>query len=56
MDKTGAVREAAKAVLEHGGPEHRTDPLIPTRAIGAALNLGATHDDIRAEMARQRQS
>ncbi|MFE2600130.1 hypothetical protein ACFXCZ_27185 [Streptomyces sp. NPDC059396] len=55
MDKTEAVREAAEAALEHGGPECRTDPVIPLDAMLRAYHAGATPDDIRAEMARQRQ-
>lgn len=49
-----AVEEAARALIEHGGPECRTDPHVATRAMARALDLGATHDDITAEMRRQR--
>ncbi|MFJ2675109.1 hypothetical protein [Streptomyces sp. NPDC087525] len=56
MDKHEAVREAAAAVLEHGGPECRTDPHDPLDAMGRAYDAGATSDDIHTEMARQRQS
>jgi hypothetical protein len=54
MDKQTAVRAAARAVIEHGGPDCRTDPNIPTEAMGDALEAGATHEDIAAEMRRQR--
>ncbi|MEU6614466.1 hypothetical protein [Streptomyces parvus] len=54
MDRQQAVQETARAVLAHGGPAARTDPQIPTTAMGRALNLGATHADIAAEMRRQR--
>lgn len=54
MDKQTAVEEAARAVLEHGGPEARTDPHAVVDAMGMALDMGATHHDISAEMARQR--
>lgn len=54
MNKQEAIRAAAKAVIEHGGPECRTDPHIPLEAMGRAYELGATGDDIAAEMARQR--
>ena len=54
MDQQQAVAEAARAAIEHGGPECRTDPHIPLEAMGRALDAGATHDDIAAEMQRQR--
>lgn len=54
MDKRTAVRAAARAVIEHGGPDCLTDPNIPTGAMRAALDAGATHEDIAAEMRRQR--
>lgn len=54
MDKQQAVREAAAAVLEHGGPECRTDPHEPLDAMGRAYDAGATDAEIRAEIARQR--
>ncbi|MFD9569976.1 hypothetical protein ACFWBI_09040 [Streptomyces sp. NPDC059982] len=54
MDRQQAVTEAARAVIEHGGPECRTDPQIPCAAMDHALSLGATHEDIQAEMRRQR--
>ncbi|MGW0736337.1 hypothetical protein [Streptomyces sp. NPDC002851] len=49
-----AVEAAAEAVLGHGGPECRTDPHTVLDAIGAALKAGSTHDDIAAELRRQR--
>ena len=55
MDKQQAVQEAAQAVIAHGGPDCLTDPHIPLNAMGAALDAGATHADIAAEMNRQRQ-
>lgn len=54
MDRQTAVEEAATAVLEHGGPEAATDPRTVVAAMGRAIDLGATHQDISAEMARQR--
>lgn len=54
MDKQTAIETAAREVIAHGGPDALTDPHIATEAMGRALALGATHDDIRAEMARQR--
>lgn len=55
MDKKQqAVQEAARAVLDHGGPACLTDPHTPLNAMGAALDAGATHDDIAAEINRQR--
>jgi hypothetical protein len=54
VDRQQAVQEAARAVIEHGGPHCLTDPHIPLNAMGAALDAGATHDDIAAEMQRQR--
>ncbi|MEU0627725.1 hypothetical protein [Streptomyces sp. NPDC005989] len=54
MNKQTAIETAAREVLAHGGPDALTDPHIATEAMGRALGLGATHDDIRAEMARQR--
>jgi hypothetical protein len=52
--KQDAVAEAARAVIEHGGPEWRTDPHIALEAMGRAYDLGATGDDIADEMRRQR--
>lgn len=54
MDTQQAVQDAARAVIEHGGPECLTDPHIPLEAMGQALDAGATHDDIAAEIQRQR--
>ena len=54
MHQQQAVEEAAREVLSHGGPECLTDPHIPLAAMGRALAAGATHDDIAAEMERQR--
>ncbi|MEU9000522.1 hypothetical protein [Streptomyces sp. NPDC048551] len=54
MNRQQAITEAARSVIEHGGPECRTDPQIPCAAMDRALGLGATHEDIRAEMRRQR--
>jgi hypothetical protein len=48
------VEAAAKAFIEHGGPECRTDPHIALRLGAQALDLGATHKDITDEMKRQR--
>ena len=56
MDKDTAVKEAARAVLAHGGPECRTDPRGVMDAMGRALDADATHQDIAAEMRRQRQN
>ena len=54
MDKQQAVQDAASAVLDHGGPECRTDPHLPLQAMGRALDAGATTEDIRIEISRQR--
>lgn len=54
MDQQQAIEAAARAVIEHGGPDCLTDPHTASDAMGAAIALGATHDDIRAEMQRQR--
>ncbi|MFE6079988.1 hypothetical protein [Streptomyces virginiae] len=54
MDQQQAVEEAARAVIEHGGPDCLTDPHIAVAAMGRAISLGATHSDIAAEMKRQR--
>lgn len=54
MDQQQAVEEAAREVLAHGGPEARTDARDVVAAMGAALDAGATHADIAAEMRRQR--
>ncbi|PNG97017.1 hypothetical protein [Streptomyces malaysiensis] len=52
--KEEAVREAAIAVLEHGGPACLTDPKAVMRTLGRAYDLGATQDDVIAEMKRVR--
>ncbi|MHB9857637.1 hypothetical protein [Streptomyces sp. YIM S03343] len=54
MDKQTAVEKAAAELIAHGGPACRTDPHIPLDAMGVALDAGATHDEIAAEMRRQR--
>ncbi len=54
MDRQQAVEEAAREVLAHGGPDCLTDPKQVMRAMGRACDLGATEEDIRAEMQRQR--
>lgn len=54
MDKQQAITEAAREVIAHGGPDCATDPHTPLNAMGRALDAGATHDDIAAEMRRQR--
>ena len=56
MDKQTAVEKAAAELLEHGGPACRTDPHTALDAMARALDAGATHDDIAAEMRRQRSS
>ncbi|MCZ1006351.1 hypothetical protein [Streptomyces lydicus] len=55
MDRQQAIEAAARAVIEHGGPECRTDPKGVLDAMNAALDLGASHGDIEAEMKRQRE-
>jgi hypothetical protein len=54
MNRQQAVEEAAREVLAHGGPDCLTDPKQVMRAIGRALDAGATNEDIKAEMRRQR--
>ncbi|MEU9400562.1 hypothetical protein [Streptomyces sp. NPDC048242] len=54
MDRQTAVQDAAREVIAHGGPDCRTDPHLATTAMRHALDLGATHDDIAAEIHRQR--
>jgi hypothetical protein len=54
MDKQTAVEIAARELLAHGGPAFRSDPHAPLDAMGVALDAGATHDEIAAEMRRQR--
>ncbi|MFG2833146.1 hypothetical protein ACGFWI_37870 [Streptomyces sp. NPDC048434] len=53
-DLQQAIEEAAAAVLAHGGPECRTNPKVVTAAMGRAYDLGATEEDVRAAMRRQR--
>lgn len=55
MDQQQAVTEAAAAVIAHGGPDQLTDPHVPLEAMGRALDAGASHDDIAAEMQHQRE-
>lgn len=55
MNKRDAVERAAREVLAHGGPAALTDPQIPVDAMNAALDLGATHAEIAAEVRRQRE-
>ena len=54
MDRQHAIEEAAREVLAHGGPACLTDPHTTLDAMGRALDAGASHDDIAAEMRRQR--
>ncbi|MFE3146620.1 hypothetical protein ACFXJ6_08140 [Streptomyces sp. NPDC059218] len=54
MNKQTAIENAARAVLAHDGPNALTDPHVALDAMGRALDAGATHDDIAAEMRRQR--
>lgn len=56
MDKKTAVAEAARKILAHGRPACLTDPRRATDAMDRALDAGATHDDIAAEVRRQRTS
>ncbi|MFJ3948997.1 hypothetical protein ACIPXV_02860 [Streptomyces libani] len=54
MDRQQAIENAASEVLAHGGPDCLTDPKRATRAMKRAFDLGATEEDITAEMKRQR--
>ncbi|WP_262703818.1 MULTISPECIES: hypothetical protein [Streptomyces] len=54
--KEEAVCEAAIAVLEHGGPACLTDPKTVMQTLERAYDLGATQDDVIAEMRRQHAS
>ena len=54
MEKQQAVQDAARAVIEHGGPDCLTDPHIPLEAMNRALEAGASHHEIAAEIRRQR--
>ncbi|MFD7413512.1 hypothetical protein [Kitasatospora purpeofusca] len=56
MTKNEAVERAAREILAHGGPDCLSDPHIGLRAMDDALSLGATEDDIKAEMRRQREA
>ncbi|MBV6697457.1 hypothetical protein KV557_10005 [Kitasatospora aureofaciens] len=56
MTKDEAITRAAREVLAHGGPACLTDPHIALRAMDDAMALGATEDDIKAEMRRQREA
>lgn len=49
-ERCTAVEAAARAVLEHGGPECRAAP----GGVVAAMDVGASHAEIAAEMRRQR--
>jgi len=49
-----AIENAAREVIAHGGPAALTDPHQTLNAMGAALDAGATHQDIADEMKRQR--
>ncbi|MFC8491797.1 hypothetical protein ACFUJU_13540 [Streptomyces sp. NPDC057235] len=55
MNKHDAIEHAAHEVLAYGGPAALTDPHLAVNAMGAALDLGATHEDIAAEVRRQRE-
>ncbi|GHH87849.1 hypothetical protein [Streptomyces capitiformicae] len=54
MNQQQAVEEAAREVIAHGGPACLTDPKQVMRAVGRAYDLGATEEDLKAEMRRQR--
>jgi hypothetical protein len=54
MDRQQAIQEAAREVLAHGGPDCLTDPGEVMRAVGRALDAGASNEEIKAEMRRQR--
>jgi hypothetical protein len=49
-----AIENAAREVLNHGGPAALTDPRQVLDAMRAATDLGATQKDITDEMKRQR--
>ncbi|MFB7359583.1 hypothetical protein [Streptomyces gardneri] len=49
-----AIENAAREVIAYGGPAALTDPHLSVNAMGAAIDLGATHQDIADEMQRQR--
>lgn len=48
------VLAAAREVLTHGDSAGRPDPIVALLALGFALEAGATHEEIVAEMQRQR--
>ncbi|MEW1914326.1 hypothetical protein AB0442_38980 [Kitasatospora sp. NPDC085895] len=54
MDRQQAVTAAARAVIEHDGAQHRTDPRIGLHLMEQAVALGASYADIAAEILRQR--
>jgi hypothetical protein len=54
MNRQQAVEVAAREVIAHGGPACLTDPKQVMRAVGRALDAGASNEDIKAEMRRQR--
>ena len=49
-----AVENAAREVIAYSGPSAITDAHQVVDAMGAALDAGATHQDIADEMRRQR--
>jgi alkylhydroperoxidase/carboxymuconolactone decarboxylase family protein YurZ len=52
--KDQLIENAAREVIAHGGPACLTDPHQVLVAMNAALDAGATHDDIVAAMKRSR--
>lgn len=54
MNKQEAIREAAEAVVAHGGPDCLTDPRAVLGLMHAAYDAGATPDEIGAEIRRIR--
>ncbi|MGE7437965.1 hypothetical protein [Kitasatospora sp. NPDC001175] len=52
MTKEDAIHAAAEAVIEHVTPEPSSDPHTAVRLMDQAINLGATHEDIAAEILR----
>lgn len=54
MTRQEATQLAAREVLAHGGPDCLTDPRQVRRAMKQAHDLGVTHDELIAEMKRQR--
>ncbi|SOB84224.1 hypothetical protein [Streptomyces sp. 1331.2] len=53
MIKSEAIVRAAREVLAHGGPDCLDDRYATLRAVDDAMALGATEDEIKAEMGRQ---